>query len=80
MLSGRQKQDLAKCESMQCRGADMDCMSCSCNICIAEQPDRTKIKMKKWFEDEISIAKGVGIAGAATLLTLNMGQKLLEEE
>ena len=80
MLSNIQKQDLAKCESMQCKGQDMACLSCTCNVCIAEQPDRTAAKMEKWFIKQIEIAKKVGPIGVATLLTLNEGLKILKEE
>lgn len=37
MLSKRQEADSKKCEEMQEKDQDMDCLSCSCNVCIAQE-------------------------------------------
>lgn len=37
MLTKQQEKDSKKCDEMQERDRDMDCLSCSCNVCIAQE-------------------------------------------
>lgn len=37
MLSKQQIEDSNKCEKMQEEGKDMDCIECSCNVCIVQE-------------------------------------------
>lgn len=46
--------------------------------CVEES--QVKDKMVEWFEKEIEIARSVGPMGAATMLTLNNGLKILKGE
>lgn len=38
MLSNKQEKDYKECEEMQSLGKDKECWSCSCSVCIAQQP------------------------------------------
>jgi len=38
-MNKRQKIDSDRCEELSEKGEDMDCLGCSCNVCIAQEPN-----------------------------------------
>ena len=55
MLTKQQEIDGKKCEKMQEKGQDMDCLSCSCNVCIAQENNFTiKELIKKSHENAVN--------------------------
>lgn len=47
ILNKMQAQDSQKCEEMQSQGKDMDCLGCSCSVCIAHLPNYYKKGLNK---------------------------------
>lgn len=55
-MNKQQEKDVKRCEKMAEKGKDMDCMSYSCNVCIAQEPDislREKIEIDTNKEPDI---------------------------
>lgn len=64
MLTKRQIKDNEKCEEMQEQGKDMDCLGCSCSVCIAQVPMENKEDIIKQF---ISYAQKEGVISTTTM-------------
>lgn len=80
MLNKQQNLDYKRCEEMQLQGEDMDCLDCSCSVCMVQAPaDYTNglKKAKKLIEKEIEFAKQVNCQMAIGMLR---ALKLIEKE
>lgn len=80
MLSRQQIKDSRKCDEMQEQDEDMDCLGCSCSVCIAQvQTDLQSglKKAKEIVEKEMEFAKKVN-----PQMAMGMSQvlKLIEKE
>ena len=80
MLNEIQKRDSRDCEELQLIGKDKDCWSCSCSVCIAQEPSYYKIGLKKSIaiiETEIELAKKLNPQMAMGMSQIKM---LIEKE
>jgi hypothetical protein len=57
-MNKQQEKDSKRCEEMAELGRDMDCTSCSCSVCIAQEPTKVALTDLKQF---ISYAYGEGV-------------------
>lgn len=58
-LNKIQTQDSNKCDEMQSIGKDKECWDCSCNVCLAQQPDYYTQGYNKGFEKALTIIEDV---------------------
>lgn len=77
MLSKKQIADSELCEKLSESGEDMDCLGCSCSVCIAHYSinDDPKIKdLRKLLEEAIEEIKNC--YGKDTELTIKIRKEL----
>lgn len=70
-MNKRQMMDAKECEEMQECGEYKDCAGCSCNVCVADEPDYTDLlqecydELSNWITEECvliwSLKKALGI-------------------
>lgn len=60
-MTKMQNKDFEECVEMQERGEDKDCFGCSCNGCIAQEPDYTDLlqecynELAVWITEECAL-------------------------
>lgn len=55
-MNNQQIKDAEKCEEMASQNKDMDCIECSCNVCIAEMPNEVETYKRQLLE-KLELAK-----------------------
>lgn len=76
-INKMQQMDSGKCEELQVQGVDMDCIECSCMVCLAQEPtdlasglklamEITKKEME--FYREVNNQMAIGMAHILFLL------------